>query len=350
MISSGGQSIGRISQRFLTEEKYRAEQLTHMESRYRALFERSDTGLLEGLPNKFFDCNNQIARIFGYSKHEFLKLNLTDIAEQKEFPELEKLLEQSRSNPYKLLHWEGCAVRKNGESFWVHVELTGIVGKKGEFGHYLASLSEITERKKSEEVLRSALVDTVRAVASTAEIHDAYTSGHMDRVADICGSMAKELDWTDDEILGLCLGASIHDIGKVGIPSSILSKPTRLSHAEFDLIKEHPKLGLEIIKDIKFPWPVCDMVVQHHERLDGSGYPEGLSGDAISKEAKILAVADVFEAVTTHRPYRPAKTLADAVKILEEEKHAGKLEPQYVDCLLDLVQQGRITNTQVGVS
>ncbi len=331
----------------LTDEKYRAEQLTHLESRYRALFERSDTGLLEGLPTKFFDCNNQIARIFGYSKHEFLKLNLSDIAEQKELPKLEILLGQSRSNPYKLLQWEGCAVRKNGESFWVHIELTGIVGKKGEFGHYLASLTEITDRKNSEETLRSALVDTVKAVASTVEVHDAYTSGHMDRVAEICAAMAGELGLTDDEILGLSLGASIHDIGKVGIPSSILSKPTRLSKAEFDLIKEHPKLGWEIIKDIQFPWPVREMVIQHHERLDGSGYPEGLHSDTISREAKILAVADVFEAVTTHRPYRPARSLADAVKILEEEKNAGKLESQYVDCLLDLVETGQITASQV---
>lgn len=326
----------------LTEEKVKSEQLTHMESRYRALFERSNTGFLEGIPDRFYDCNNEIASMFGYSKHEFLQLGLADIALDEDLPKLQQLLTRCRDHPFQVVHWQGAGKRKHGDIFWIRAEITGIVDREGGFGHYLAAVTEITEQKQAENALRHALMDTVKAVATTVEVHDAYTSGHMERVAEICATMGKALGMDADEVLGLRLGASIHDIGKIGIPSSILSKPAKLSDAEFDLIKEHPRLGVEIIKDIKFPWPICEMVEHHHERLDGSGYPHGLQGEEIIKEARILAVADIFEAVTTHRPYRPALPLEKALAIMTQNKDSGKLDPDYVDCLLGLVKQGKI--------
>lgn len=328
-----------------TNERLKSEKLTHMESRYRALFERGDTGLLEGLPEKFYECNAQIARLFGYSIQEFMGLKLNQLVPEHELPGLQNLLQKSQNAPHKLFNWEGLALHRSGDTFWVHAMITGIDGKDGEFGHYLASVTDITEQKEAARALQRALIETVKAVSATIEIHDAYTAGHMDRVAEICTLIGRELGMTDDELLGLNLGASVYDIGKIGIPSSILSKPIHLSAVEFELVKDHTKLGLEVIKGIEFPWPVKEMVAQHHERLDGSGYPEGLKGKAIAKEARLLAVVDVFVAVTSHRPYRPAAGIEEATAILENDKENGKLDPVYVDCLLDLIKRGEITTT-----
>lgn len=188
-------------------------------------------------------------------------------------------------------------------------------------------------------------MDTVKAVAATAEIHDRYTAGHMERVAIMSRGIGKQLNFSHESLLGLSLGATIHDIGKIGIPASILSKPGRLSKAEFNLIKDHSTLGRRIIKDIDFPWPIANMIVEHHERLDGSGYPEGLRSDEISTEAQIIAVADVFEALVSHRPYRPGFELETAKDILLSEK--GKLNPQLIECILDMVSDGQIDFMQL---
>jgi PAS domain S-box-containing protein/putative nucleotidyltransferase with HDIG domain len=173
------------------------------------------------------------------------------------------------------------------------------------------------EHIKSATQLKEALVGTIRAIATTVEKRDPYTAGHQNRVADLAAAIGTELGLEGNRIEGLRLGATIHDIGKIYVPAEILNRPGRLSPAEFEMIKSHPEVGYEIIKDISFPWPVSDMVLQHHERLDGSGYPQGLKGDDICLEARILGVADMVEAITAHRPYRPAMGLDKALSELE---------------------------------
>jgi putative two-component system response regulator len=154
--------------------------------------------------------------------------------------------------------------------------------------------------------VRAALEATVEAIMRTLEKRDPYTAGHQARVAEIAVAMAAEMGLAEDRIAGLRVGASLHDVGKVYVPSEILNRPGKLTAAEFALIKAHPEIGFDIVKDIDFPWPVARMLLEHHERLDGSGYPRGLKGDEILLEARIVAVADVVESMTSHRPYRPA--------------------------------------------
>jgi PAS domain S-box-containing protein len=162
-------------------------------------------------------------------------------------------------------------------------------------------------RTRHQEDLRAALEQTIHVIAETVDQRDPYTAGHERRVADLCMRIAQKLDLPDDRTHGLHLAASIHDLGKIGIPAEILSKPGLLTPIQFNLLKEHAQLGYDILKNVAFPWPIADMILQHHERLDGSGYPRGLKGDAISLEARILAVADVVEAMSSHRPYRASK-------------------------------------------
>jgi putative two-component system response regulator len=159
--------------------------------------------------------------------------------------------------------------------------------------------------KNSMEKLETTMAGIIRAITSVVETRDPYTAGHQRRVADLAKAMAAKTGLSPEEIEGIHMAALIHDLGKIRVPAEILSKPGRLTANEFNIIKEHSQVGYDIIKEIEFPWPVATIVLQHHERLDGSGYPSGLSGDDILVESRIIAVADVVEAMASHRPYRP---------------------------------------------
>ncbi len=204
------------------------------------------------------------------------------------------------------------------------------------------SLRTRAERHKGETQLRENLVDTIRAIALTVEKRDPYTAGHQQRVSELCVAIGRELGLAPERIEGLRLGALIHDIGKIYIPAEILNRPGRLTKTEFDLIKSHPEVGYDIVKDVKFPWPVAPMILQHHERLDGSGYPNALKGEAIILEARILAVADVVEAMSSHRPYRPVVGVEKA--LAEIEAHRGTLfDPAVVDACTRLFREKGFT-------
>ncbi|HEX5337664.1 MAG TPA: HD domain-containing phosphohydrolase [Gallionella sp.] len=163
------------------------------------------------------------------------------------------------------------------------------------------------------EELRDNLEDAVRAIAATVEMRDPYTAGHQGRVAKLAAAIATQMGLPEEQVHSVHLAGIVHDLGKIRIPAEILSKPGLLSDIEYSLIKTHPPAGYDILKGIDFPWPIAQMVRQHHERLDGSGYPQGLKGDAILLEARILAVADVVEAMSSHRPYRPGLGLDSAL-------------------------------------
>ena len=178
---------------------------------------------------------------------------------------------------------------------------------------------DITERRQAEEelrdtmkILRRNLAGTTQAIARTVETRDAYTAGHQRRAAEIARAIAFEMGLPKQVIEGIRMGGVIHDLGKISIPAEILSKPGKISDSEFSLIKQHPQVGYEILKGIDFKWPVADIVLQHHERIDGSGYPNNLMKDEILLEARILGVADVIEAMSSHRPYRPALGIDEA--------------------------------------
>ena len=186
---------------------------------------------------------------------------------------------------------------------------------------------DITERKKAEEDLqgsvekmRQILEQTASALASALEKKDPYTAGHQERVSLLASAIAKELDLLGHQIEGLRVAGILHDIGKIYVPSEILSKPGKLSVPELGLVKSHVEAGYDILRNVEFPWPLARIVLQHHERLDGSGYPQGLSGADIMLEAKILAIADVVEAMSSHRPYRPSKGVVPALQEIETNK------------------------------
>lgn len=194
------------------------------------------------------------------------------------------------------------------------------------------------EHLKSADRLKEALISTIRAIALTVEKRDPYTAGHQSRVADLAAAIAEELGLAEERIEGLRLGATIHDIGKIYIPAEILNRPGRLSDHEFGMIKSHAEVGYDIIKDVQFPWPVADMVLQHHERIDGSGYPNGLKDEQIILEARILAVADAVEAITAHRPYRPGLGIDAALSEIES-KRGLTYDKNVVDACLTLFRE-----------
>jgi putative two-component system response regulator len=196
--------------------------------------------------------------------------------------------------------------------------------------------------QESEERLKKTLLESVSAVAAMVELRDPYTAGHQKRVASIGDAIGRELGLPETQIEGINLAAVVHDVGKISIPSEILSKPGKLSELELALIRQHPEMGYEIIKGIDFPWPIAQTVRQHHERLDGSGYPLGLSGDKILIEARILAVADTIEAMASHRPYRPSLGIDKALSEIEKNLE-NRFDTEVVNAALILFRKKGFT-------
>jgi len=191
-----------------------------------------------------------------------------------------------------------------------------------------------------EEILRKSMEESIQAIANTLEMRDPYTAGHQKRVAELAVAIARDLGIAKDEIHGIRLAASIHDLGKIQVPAEILSKPGKLSNLEFMLIKTHAQAGYDILKGIEFPWPIANIVLQHHERLDGSGYPQGLKEDQILMGARIIGVADVVEAITSHRPYRPALGIDVALAEIERGRVTA-FDPAVVDACVRLFRKER---------
>jgi putative nucleotidyltransferase with HDIG domain len=199
---------------------------------------------------------------------------------------------------------------------------------------------EVTERKESTQKLLQAMRTTIEVIAMTTEMRDPYTAGHQRRVADLACAIAEDLGLPAAQVEGLRMAGTIHDIGKMYVPAEILSRPGQLNDIEFEMIKMHPKAGYEILKTIEFPWPIAQVVLQHHERLNGSGYPSGLLGEHIILEARILGVADIIEAMASHRPYRPALGIGKALEEISQNK--GVLyDPEVVDACLKLFREKR---------
>jgi HD-GYP domain-containing protein (c-di-GMP phosphodiesterase class II) len=196
----------------------------------------------------------------------------------------------------------------------------------------------IAESQHYYNQMRTGLEQAVDAIATTLEMRDPYTAGHQRRVADLAAAIAHELRLPEEQVQAIHLAGTVHDLGKIHIPAEILTKPGKLTELEYKFIKTHPQAGYDILKGIDFPWPVAQMVLQHHERLDGSGYPGGLKDGEIILEARILAVADVVEAMFSHRPYRAGLGLEAA--LAEITGNRGKLfDPAVVDACVKLLRQ-----------
>jgi PAS domain S-box-containing protein/putative nucleotidyltransferase with HDIG domain len=202
----------------------------------------------------------------------------------------------------------------------------------------IQALRDRANGEAAERRWRAGLEATIGALASAAEMRDPYTAGHQQRVARLAVAIARELQLPEQQIEGLYLAGIVHDVGKINVPAEILSNPGRLSEAQYQLVREHAEAGYAILKGVDFPWPLAEIVRQHHERLDGSGYPRGLKGDEILPEAQILSVADVVESMLTHRPYRPARGRDAALAEIEKGKGA-MFDPAAVDACLALFRE-----------
>jgi PAS domain S-box-containing protein/putative nucleotidyltransferase with HDIG domain len=195
-----------------------------------------------------------------------------------------------------------------------------------------------TQLQQTLQKLRRAMGATIRAITSTVEARDPYTAGHQQRVANLARAIGTEMGLGESDVDGLRMAGSLHDLGKINIPAEILSKPGHISEIEFNLIKTHSQIGYEILKDIEFAWPVAEIVYQHHEKMDGSGYPRGLKDGQIILPARIIAVSDVVEAVASHRPYRPALGVDCALQQITEKKGIH-FDPQVVEACLRVFQE-----------
>jgi HD-GYP domain-containing protein (c-di-GMP phosphodiesterase class II) len=200
----------------------------------------------------------------------------------------------------------------------------------------------VEERTRSlattEKRLRQNMLDTVTAVSAMVEMRDPYTAGHQHNVAKIATAIARELNLPISKIEGINLACVVHDVGKIKIPAEILSHPGRLNEAEYGLIKMHAEAGYDILKGIDFPWPIALAVRQHHERMDGTGYPAGIKGEGIILEARILAVADVIEAMAAHRPYRASLGIEAALSEIEANR-GTHYDPVVADAALALFRE-----------
>ena len=205
----------------------------------------------------------------------------------------------------------------------------------------LSAERELQLTRESEHLrkLHETLLESVTAIAATVEMRDPYTSGHQRRVAALAVAIGRRLGRSADDLEGLRIAAVMHDLGKIRVPAEILSKPGRLDNEEFNLIKTHARASYDILKNIHFPWPIAEIVLQHHERLDGSGYPQGLKGNQIIPEARILIVADVVESMSTPRPYRKALGINAAIQEIEAGK-GKKYDPDVVDACLAVCREG----------
>jgi len=283
------------------------------DSTYRHILEDIDDAYWEvDLQGKTTFCNEALCRITGYSREELLALNYRDYMDPKtssevynHFNAVYRSEAEKKTVVYEI-------IRKDKSERIVEISVTLMRSPAGAPIGFRGIMRDITERlrdmdlQESFNTMRKALGQTVQALSLALEVRDHYTAGHHRRVSDLARAIASLMGFTRDRIDGIRIAGSIHDIGKISIPSEILSKPATLTAIKFKLIKTHPQMGYDILKNIDFPWPVAMAVYQHHERINGSGYPSGITDKNIILEAKILAVADVVEAMSSHRPYRRA--------------------------------------------
>jgi PAS domain S-box-containing protein/putative nucleotidyltransferase with HDIG domain len=328
-------------------ERKRSEQvLAESELRFRGVVEQSLAGIYIIQDGRFVYVNPRFAEIFGYaSADELIGVEPTSLVAEHDRDLVAENIRSRLAEETQSISYGFTALRKDGSL--IEVGVHGARATHGGRPAIIGMMQDVSERKRAEEQiqryvaqLEDSFMHTVEVATTLVEMRDPYTAGHEKRVALIAVAIGTELGLDAHRIEGLRVGGYIHDIGKIIVPAEILSKPGKISEAEYLLIKGHPQAGYDILKNVDFPWPVADIAYQHHERMNGSGYPRGLKGEDILLEARITAVADVVEAMSAHRPYRPGLGLEQALAEIERGSGAS-YDPQVVDACLRLFREKR---------
>ena len=329
VVNDQGELVGiRGTSQDITERKQMEDSLRRNEELFRNSFENAHVGVsLTSSEGKFLRVNNELCNIVGYSSEELTEMKFNDITIEQDkyvgFSEFHRMIAGEIDNAT----FEKRYVRKNGQIIWVFISEAVIRDPEGNFSHFITYTQDITEQKKYEEKieqnnlqLRETFKGAIDLLALASEKRDPYTAGHQKRVTKLAVAIAKKMEIDENTIEGINIAGIIHDIGKISVPVELLSKPTKLTDLEFSIIKTHSQSGFQILSKIDFPWPIAEIVYQHHERLNGSGYPRGLKTDDILIESKIIAVADVVEAMSSNRPYRGSMGINAALEEIENKK------------------------------
>jgi PAS domain S-box-containing protein len=320
---SSGVVLGCL--RDITSQVLSDRMLRESEEKYRNLIERASDGIAIIQDWRFRYANPRLREICGYSWEELLNAPFSLCLSPEQFSRLVERYDHRKQAEDAFSNYETALVNKSGQEIPVELSAAAISyeGSPAE----LVFIHDISERKHNEknlyqtlEKLRRTMNATIQAITLTVEAKDPYTAGHQRRVSDLARSIATEIGLDSSQIDSIRTAAAIHDLGKIAIPGEILSKPGKINEMEWQLIKSHPQVGYQILKNIEFSGPVAQVVLQHHERLNGSGYPQGLKNNDILLEARIVGVADVVEAMISHRPYRSAHTIDEALDEISSKR------------------------------
>jgi PAS domain S-box-containing protein/putative nucleotidyltransferase with HDIG domain len=324
----------------ITEHKLSEEAVRQSEEKYRLLVDNANDAIFIAQDGRIKFPNPKTVQILGYSLKELQHVNYMDLVHPDDKAIVLQERDKRKNHGIPSTTYSLRVINKAGHQLWAQISSVSILWE--ERPATLNFVRDITVQRIAEEKLRQTVKKlrkitgaTIQAMAQTVEVRDPYTAGHQKRVANLARAIALRMGLPSEQVDGIRMAGLIHDIGKISVPAEILSKPGALTDLEFALIKTHPQVGHDILKEIEFPWDIAGPVLQHHERLDGSGYPQGLVDGDILLESRILAVADVVEAMASHRPYRPSIGLEQALAEITSKK-GSIYDSQVVDACLAL--------------